>query len=463
MVASDSVRRAASTAALSARASSASLLQSARLSSTSWNAVRTVERVGGARLGELVACLAQLRHQPAPLEQRQGDVRPQGPPAVGGLQQVDPACALEAGGGAEGDLRVEGGPGDADPGVGRRGPPLRRRDVGAPPQQHGGGGHRRARRGRQDGVRRQREARGRLADQDGDLVLQQRSRGRDIDQLGAGGLQLGLGAADVEAGDRAATMQVFGQGERLGEGVGGIGQHLALGVEAAQGEIGVSQLRLQAESHGCDVGAAGLGLGATLGDQVAHPAPQIELVGGAGPHGVVVIVAWAAEPKGAVGGLLVVGGATGGGDLREKSRAGLRGKGARLVVARQREGEVGVGCLDHLLQIVQRPVAVHGPPIAARCGVVRAGRGPRAGLLVGGRGGRRQRQRRVGRRQGTAGERSDERHDRPLGHRPGEPAFRVSHGSYALPGRVPVPCGRAERCRRAAGCRGDCRLRDRPR
>ena len=116
-------------------------------------------------------------------------------------------------------------------------------------------------------------------------------------------------AADVEARRTAppsCRASVSFRARRVG--LGGVGQQPGLGVEAAQVEVGVGELGLEAQAHRGRVGAAGLGLGLAGGDQVAHPAPEVDLVGERAAEQVVVIVVRAGrQPQRPVGRLAVGG------------------------------------------------------------------------------------------------------------------------------------------------------------
>ncbi len=104
-------------------------------------------------------------------------------------------------------------------------------------------------------------------------MLVEGALGRDIHLLGLGDLQLGLGASDIETRDGAALMQDLGQMQSLRVVLGGVGEQLGLGVEAAKVDVRLGELGLEAQAHGGRVRGAGLGLRLAGGDQVAHPAP----------------------------------------------------------------------------------------------------------------------------------------------------------------------------------------------
>ncbi len=80
-------------------------------------------------------------------------------------------------------------------------------------------------------------------------MLQQRAARLDIGQLRLGVGKLGLRPAHIQAGGDALVVPVIGEVQRLAIDGDGVGQQLGLGIQAAQLQIIVGQLRLQAQAH----------------------------------------------------------------------------------------------------------------------------------------------------------------------------------------------------------------------
>ena len=104
-------------------------------------------------------------------------------------------------------------------------------------------------------------------------MLRLRPVQRDRGELRARVRQLRARAVGVEAGGDAAL--VAGVGQVVGAQIGGAGlaQQLGLGIQPAQAEIGVGDLRMQAEPRAGEIGGAGGLIGTAGARGIAQPAP----------------------------------------------------------------------------------------------------------------------------------------------------------------------------------------------
>ncbi|MCY1401635.1 hypothetical protein D9M71_167580 [compost metagenome] len=229
------------------------------------------------------------------------------------------------------------------------------------------------------------------ADQHGDGVLQLCTLVLEVDRLGFGALELGGGLGHVGAGDDAGLVLVLGQLQRpLITGDGRFQQAL-LGIQHAQLQVVLRQLRLQAEARGGEVGGAGLhvrGVGFQLAAQLApqvdfpvHAQARVITLGhataaGAGDRGAI------GQAHGAVATALSRAGLAGiGGHRGEERGAGTTGERLGLAVLGDRLGQGLVGLFQAQLQVIEGGVAVQLPPAATLLQVRRARQGPAFGML----------------------------------------------------------------------------------
>ena len=110
-------------------------------------------------------------------------------------------------------------------------------------------------------------------------VLQLRPLHAQVDQLGLGGLQLGLGLEDIGLSRHTAAIAVLGQLQRLLVGRDRRLEKLPLGVNRSQLKIGLGQGTLSAQAGGFEVGGAGLGAVPAGLDRAADAPPDVGLPG----------------------------------------------------------------------------------------------------------------------------------------------------------------------------------------
>ncbi|MNO94533.1 hypothetical protein D3C76_861530 [compost metagenome] len=339
--------------------------------------------------------LFHLRGDQAAVEQGHGELRADRPEAVRRADPVVQAAAAVAAAGAEGQVGEPGGLGHADLCVGGDYPALGGGDIGAALQQlrrqHGG----QLRQLRHVVHHRQAELRRRLADQHGDGVFELGALVLQVDGLRLGALQLGARLGHVGLGDDAGVVLVLGEFQCALVGLHGIVEQALLLVDHPQLQIGLRQLRLQAELRGGEVGGAGVHAGGVGFQLAAQLAPQVELPA----HADVRVIAGGNSPAAAAGhgrtirqahgtaaaalpGAGLAGADT---DVREERRPRALGQRARLPIGslRLRQGLVGGDQL--VLQVVQRGVTVQFPPGAAVEQVLRLRQAPALGFLEAGR------------------------------------------------------------------------------
>ena len=180
--------------------------------------------------------------------------------------------------GGDGDGGVVGGASDADAVVGFGDAAFGGGDVGAAleefrRQAYGDGGRLGLERGGGQG-----EGGGRLADEDGDGVLELGADDGDVAGLDARGFELGLGLIDVGLAGDAAFEAVGGDAEGLFVVLDGVVEEFLLGVGGAGFEVVHGELGLEAEHGGLHVRGAGLSFFAGSADVAADAAPEIDLV-----------------------------------------------------------------------------------------------------------------------------------------------------------------------------------------
>ncbi len=217
-----------------------------------------------------------------------------------------------------------------------------------------------------------------LADERRYGVFQRRAPYGEIGRLRLDVLELRHGPLDVDRrgdlGGEPAARQI----ERrliIGDGVG---EQLGVGVEAAQANIGARELRVQLEARLRERVGAGLRVGFRRLDEIAHTPPEIDFVGG--DLGVDLVgavkVRLSLRAQRAIVGLPIVCEQPGEIHLRIEAGLGDRREGVRQIVRRDGGGEVRVGRIDAILQIVERPVVEASPPQTRRVenAVARLGR-----------------------------------------------------------------------------------------
>src|SRR6201993_1528394 len=100
-----------------------------------------------------------------------------------------------------------------------------------------------------------------------------------INRLGAGGFQLGLGLLHFHVGSNASCIAALDQFRGLLVlGYRGI-QKLLFRIEHASLEIVQSELRVQGQVHGSQIGGTSLRLVAIRFNGATHASPDIDLVG----------------------------------------------------------------------------------------------------------------------------------------------------------------------------------------
>ncbi len=100
-----------------------------------------------------------------------------------------------------------------------------------------------------------------------------------VDQLGLGGLQLGLGLEHIGLSRHTADITVLGQLQSLLVGRDRRLEKLPLGVNRSQLEIGLGQGTLSAQAGGFEISHTGLG-GVPAGlDRAADASPDVGLPG----------------------------------------------------------------------------------------------------------------------------------------------------------------------------------------
>ena len=157
-----------------------------------------------------------------------------------------------------------------------------------------------------------------------------------------------------------------------------IGIKLELILEASQIDVVARQFRVEFEPRVGERGGARLGCGVRRFDDVAHPPPDVELVGGLRPNEIVAVVGRLIEgPKRPVRRLLVRGEVRNPVDLRvRRAQGGVRARDG-FVIRGDRGGKIGIGRVDLRLEIVERPVVEGQPPHAAGGEFAAARRGVR--------------------------------------------------------------------------------------
>ncbi len=230
-----------------------------------------------------------------------------------------------------------------------------------------------------------------------------------VGRLGLRVGQLGLGGQQVALGRDAGVVLVGGDLQRAAVALDGeVGQPLQL-VVGPQLHIVDGQFGLGREAGVGQIGGAGLGAGpgafhgaADLAPQVRGPAgAEAHLIRGAGvgDHRRAGIAGGPRGPRdpggrpagGDHGGSAAAAGMGDravGGDGGEQLGAVLGDDGVGLAVGGLGGGDVLVGDHHLLLEVAQHRVVEHGPPVAARGGVIRLGADPALGLLELGRGSR---------------------------------------------------------------------------
>ena len=316
----------------------------------------------------------------AGVKEELGGLCAEGPEGAGALNPCGGLEALEAAGCAEGDGGVIGADGDADLGVGGGDAALGGGDVGAALYQlrrkaEGDGGEREG-----EGRGGEGEVAGLEVGEGGQGVLVLGAGLGYVDRLGADGFKLGAGLGDIGFSADAAVEPLLGEGElALVVGDGGLEQ-VALGVEAAEFEVVLSQLGVEGEVEGGEVGGAGLG-GFTGGlDGAADAAPEVGLPGGlAFKLEVAVGVGLAGRVGGPVDGDGVAGDGGAGGEGGKEAGAGD----ADLVVGGEIGFEGGAEVLvaggDEVFKAVELGVLVDLPPFSAEEAVGGGGGLPGAG------------------------------------------------------------------------------------
>ena len=98
-----------------------------------------------------------------------------------------------------------------------------------------------------------------------------------VDRLGLGGLELRLGLHDVGLGGDSIREPILRQAEKLLEVGDRLVQQLLLGVEGAQLEVVLGQLRLEAQARRFHVTRARLGAGPVRLHRAADSSPDVQL------------------------------------------------------------------------------------------------------------------------------------------------------------------------------------------
>ena len=153
------------------------------------------------------------------------------------------------------------------------------RHVRAPPQDVGRRGARAGRQRQGPGRARNRKGRRRLSDQRRDRVLQARAPQREVRAKRLGAAELRLGAVDVHGGGDLRVKPRLRQVERRAIDADCIRNELRLVVETAQVDIVARKLRMQFESRLGERVLARLGGSVGGPGDIAHPAPEVDLIG----------------------------------------------------------------------------------------------------------------------------------------------------------------------------------------
>ena len=261
--------------------------------------------------------------------------------------------------------------GDPDARVGRGHVALRRSDVGTALEERRGHARRNAGDVRLERRARERESGRGLADQDRDRVLELRAGDAQIDRLRFRAAQLRLGLHDVDPADHARGVAVLRHPVRGIECFDRILEEVDRGVGHAQLEVVGRELGLQREPGGLEIRGARLLPGARGLDEAPDPSPHVDLP--ARVERDAVAVGNAARARGAR--IERHGG-------KETGSRRLH-RGPRLRIARLGRLQGLVGHAHAFLELAERGIAEHFPPLAFRRGVVGLCDDPVAGFLVG--------------------------------------------------------------------------------
>ena len=122
------------------------------------------------------------------------------------------------------------------------------------------------------------EARGELAHQHGERVLELGAAAVERERFRLGGRHLGAHARHVELGHVAGAEAALGQAQRVAVGRHGVAHQRALGVERAQREVGLRHVGLHQQPRALQQRLARLRVERGGVDAPREPAEQVELV-----------------------------------------------------------------------------------------------------------------------------------------------------------------------------------------